>query len=33
MGWDYQTYLNQPNWFIDIAREYMQRELKNNGKR
>ncbi len=33
MGWDYETFLNQPNWLIEIAGEFLNSEAKSNDKR
>jgi len=36
MGWDYWTYMNQPQWFLDLLRDKLvldSKELKKESKK
>lgn len=30
MGWDYETYLSQPTWFVSMLLEYMSAEAQHH---
>lgn len=32
MKWDYQTYLNQPDWFIKSIRNKMSIDIQNQNR-
>lgn len=30
MGWDYETYLSQPTWFVDMLLELLKAEAQHS---
>jgi hypothetical protein len=32
MGWDYLTYIQQPNWFIDLITQFIKKKYNDSSK-
>jgi hypothetical protein len=32
-GWDYQTYINQPQWFIDLVKDKLKKDSEKQSKK